>query len=280
MANTPIIWHELDGVRFRLAAAEDLSFLNRYGRVFRVFDDHDSGNISFGIDAGDHKLFIKLAGARAMESAVTPHEAAANLRSSVPMYRDLASTHIIQLLDVFEINQYVGLVFAWNEGTLLRRVHEEDFARFRALPLAERLKAFGQVIEVMHHIHACGYVGIDIYDASFLYEFSQQRITVCDLDFCRPKPVTNTLGRMWGSSRFMSPEEYQLGAEIDEVTNVFLLGAVAHLFFGDERTKSIDDWVAGPELFEIAAIATAPGRADRYQSIAAFAAAWSQASTG
>ncbi|MCA9833779.1 MAG: protein kinase family protein [Thermomicrobiales bacterium] len=274
-----MVTQSLDGIEFTLAESTDLEFIRQYGRVFRVFDDHDSGNISFGIDAGDQKLFIKLAGIATTEAVVSAEAAIANLRAAEAVYRDLKHPHIVELLDVIEHDPWFGLIFAWNEGTLLRRVNQEDFARFRALPLIQRLDALSQVIEVMQHIHNSGYVAIDIYDASFLYDFEQGVLTVCDLDVCARQPFINTMGRLWGSSRFMSPEEYELGATIDEVTNVFTLGAVAHLFLGDERTKLKDDWEAGPALFEVATIATSPERADRYPTIAAFAAAWSQAST-
>lgn len=279
MSARPVFWPELNGVHFRLASQEDLSFLREYGVVFRVFDDHDSGNISFGIDADDCKLFVKLAGAETIESSITPTEAIANLRAAAQVYRDLAHPRIVQLLDTFQHGPYFGLIFAWNDGTLLRRVNRDDFTRFRALPTLQRLAAFAQVIDVIQHIRDCDYVGIDIYDASFLYNFDEESITVCDLDVCPRQPFTNTMGRMWGSSRFMSPEEYQLGAELDEITNVFTLGAVAHLFLGDERSKSADDWDAGHALFAVAAKATSEDRLDRYQSIREFAAAWDQAST-
>lgn len=274
MTDRPTIWHELDGTRFRLASHEDLSFLQAYGRVFHVFDDHDSGNISFGIDAGDRQLFVKLAGARTIESSITPEAAIENLRRAAQVYRDLAHPHIVQMLDVIEHGPYLGLVFAWNTGTLLRRIHQHDFARFRALCVSERLHAFAQVMDVMQHIHNRGYVAIDLYDASFFYDFDTRLLTLCDLDLCLPRPVVNTMGRMWGSSRFMSPEEYALGATIDEVTNVFTLGAIAHLFFGDERSKARADWGTGNDLFRIANTALQPHRADRFQGIPDFSAAW------
>lgn len=276
MSNRPVVCHELNGIHFRLASQEDLSFLNDYGLVFRVFDDHDSGNISFGIDADEQKLFIKLAGAETAEASISPAEAVAHLQASVQIYRDLAHPRIVWLLDTFAHGPHFGLIFAWNSGTLLRRIHEVDFARFRALPLSKRISAFHQVTEVMQHIHDCGYVGIDIYDASFLYNFDAELLTVCDLDVCARKPFINTMGRMWGSSRFMSPEEYELGAELDEITNVYTLGAVAHLFFGDERSKSADDWEAGHALFSVAAKATSEDRLDRYQSIREFGDDWNQ----
>jgi serine/threonine protein kinase, bacterial len=42
------------------------------------------------------------------------------------------------------------------------------------------------------------------------------------------------MGRLWGSSRFMSPEEFGLGAKIDERTNVFNMGAIAFGLLGGE----------------------------------------------
>lgn len=39
--------HFIDGVSFRMKEAFDFSFLRKYGRVFKVFDDQDSGNICF-----------------------------------------------------------------------------------------------------------------------------------------------------------------------------------------------------------------------------------------
>ena len=40
------------------------------------------------------------------------------------------------------------------------------------------------------------------------------------------KPFVNKMGRLWGSSRFMSPEEFELNAIIDERTNVAMAFAI------------------------------------------------------
>jgi hypothetical protein len=43
---------------------------------------------------------------------------------------------------------------------------------------------------------------------------------------------------MWGSSKFQSLEEYKLGADIDEITNVYCAGAFAFALFGNyNRTQ-------------------------------------------
>jgi len=48
------------------------------------------------------------------------------------------------------------------------------------------------------------------------------------------------MGRMWGSSRFMSQEEFTLGVAIDEITNVYPMGAVAFALFGGESSIALE----------------------------------------
>jgi serine/threonine-protein kinase len=76
----------------------------------------------------------------------------------------------------------------------------------------------------------------------------------------------------------MSPEEYRLGAPIDQVTNVFALGALAHTFLGDDATKSREEWVGSDAQFEVAARALCAERDARWHSVAALAEAWRAAS--
>jgi serine/threonine-protein kinase len=81
---------------------------------------------------------------------------------------------------------------------------------------------------------------------------------------------------MWGSSRFMSPEEFELGAVIDEITNVYTMGATAFAFFGDEnrRDRRIEDWKLSKGLFDVAKKAVSDDRCQRQQSIEQFIAEW------
>jgi serine/threonine-protein kinase len=67
------------------------------------------------------------------------------------------------------------------------------------------------------------------FDFSFLGNFGKVFKVYDDQDsrnICKA-PYVNEMGRMWGSTRFMSPEEFTLGAYIDEVTNVYAMGATA-----------------------------------------------------
>ena len=60
-----------------------------------------------------------------------------------------------------------------------------------------------------------------------MYDFQTDRITICDIDLFRKKPAINDMGEhYWGTKRLKAPEEYCYGAAIDEVTNVYTLGAL------------------------------------------------------
>ena len=84
------------------------------------------------------------------------------------------------------------------------------------------------------------------------------------------------MGRMWGSSLFQSPEEFQAGAAIDEITNVYTMGATAFALFGGyNRTR--DKWQLGESLFEVAAKAVSDDRLQRQQSIRQLKDEWENA---
>jgi serine/threonine-protein kinase len=82
---------------------------------------------------------------------------------------------------------------------------------------------------------------------------------------------------MYGSSRFMSPEEFQLGSIIDEITNVFTMGATAFEFFGDNHDRSLEKWTLSKEQFAVAKKATNSERETRQQSLEQFVSEWSAA---
>ena len=119
-----------------------------------------------------------------------------------------------------------------------------------------------------------GYLPVDFYDGSILYDFGAEKTVLCDIDFYQKRPLLNRMGRMWGSSRFMSPEEFTLGAEIDEVTAVFLMGATAFALFGGELDRSREKWTLDAQKYAAALRAVSEKREERFQSLREFAAAW------
>ncbi|MDF2723835.1 MAG: hypothetical protein K0Q59_3510 [Paenibacillus sp.] len=75
---------------------------------------------------------------------------------------------------------------------------------------------YEDIVLFQRYVNLLGYIAIDFYDGCILYDFESRQTRICDIEFYSKKPVTNRAGRMPGASRFMSPEEFQFGAKIDE----------------------------------------------------------------
>ena len=266
----------IDGIPCKLKGPFDFSFLHEYGTVFQIFDDQDSGNICFGTERDGRRYFIKFAGAPTERGTGTPAEAVARLRTALPVYRDLRHRNLIRLVEAKEIGGGLALVFQWADGDCMGRMYPAAHRRFMQLPLDARLAVFRDILSFFEYTAAQSYVAIDFYDGSILYDFETGRTTICDIDFFRRQPCVNDMGRMWGSSRFQSPEEFQLGAVLDEVTNVYTIGATAFALFG-EYGRTRDNWQLGDISFTTAAKAVSDDRSRRQQSIRQFREEWEAA---
>lgn len=271
-----LIEQRIDGVPFLLRRPHDFNWLAPFGLVFRAWDRQDSGNIAFGLKIEDQQVFIKYAGAATADYEGHPADAVRRLREAANVYEILEHPTLVRLLDHFETEDGYAMLFEWAEGELLRRDDSPSspISRFRRLPIEERIDAVERILDFHAHVEAFGYVAIDFYDGSLIYDFERKRITICDIDFYSPAPYTNDMGRMWGSSRFMSPEEYELGAAIDSRTNVYGLGAMAFCLLGSETDRTRERWEAGEELFELAAKAVSPERSERWETAAELLEAW------
>lgn len=266
----------VDGVRFRMSAPFDFGFLAKYGRVFCAFDDQDSGNICFGVEKGGERYFVKFAGAPTMRATVPAAEAVANLRAAADAYYALRHENLIELVCAESIGGGYALVFRWVDAICMGRAYSEQHRRFFLLSVDHRLRVFGDIQRFMENVAQKGYVAVDFYDGSVMYDEATQRTVICDIDFFEKQPYINQMGRMWGSSRFMSPEEFELGAAVDEVTNIYTLGAMAFALFGGyERTR--EAWQLSDALFAVAAKAVSDDRGKRQRSIRQFMEEWDAA---
>jgi serine/threonine-protein kinase len=288
---TDQVVHEVDGVSFILKEKHAFDWLTPLGTVFRVFDQQDSGNISFGLVRKDgQKQFVKYAGARTLQAndMISTAEAIRHLQSSVLIYEELAHDRLIRLIDHFATDDGYACVFDWVEGECLHShwsfpppAKYEDprspYVQFRQLQVQTRIQAMERILDFHIEAERKGYVAVDFYDGSLIYDFGAEEIHICDIDLYRAGAFTNTMGRMWGSSRFMSPEEFELGASIDEVTNVFNMGAMAFALLGGELDRSRERWDAGEALYEIALRAVNPDRFQRFTSVADLGLAWKEA---
>ena len=267
----------VDGVPYKLKAPFDFSFLGKYSKVFKVFDDQDSGNICFGVADGESKYFVKFAGAPTERSRISTDEAVKRIKSTVPIYRDLAHPVLTKLISAEEVGGGFAMIFEWTDAECMGRQYPQSREKFLQMPLVTRLRVFDEILEFHTHVAKQGYVAIDFYDGCIMYDFNIGRTTLCDIEFYAKMPYNNPIGRMWGSSRFMSPEEFELDAVIDEITNVYTMGATAFAFFGDERDRSIEKWKLSKELFAEAKKAVSDDRNLRQQSIKQLIEEWSAA---
>ena len=244
--STDIITIPLDNITVRLREYHDFCFLKQLGEAFCVFDEQDSGNICFGVASGTEKLFIKYAGAKTIDYSGNPEDAVDRLKQAMPLYHALRHPDLSELREHFAVNAGYAAVFTWFPGECLHahwaftpaeKYHHPDSPSYRhkQLPLARRLDSLETIFTFHEHVARQGYVAIDFYDGSILYDFARHATKICDIDVYARLPYTNTMGRMWGSTRFMSPEEFEPGAAIDEVTNVFTMGATAFALLGGER---------------------------------------------
>jgi serine/threonine-protein kinase len=264
----------IDGLPYKIKAPFDFGFIGKYGKVFKIFDDQDSGNICFGCEKNGDKFFIKFAGAPTERGYLD--NAVARLEAAVPIYRILRHPGLIDFIKAEETGGGFAMVFRWADGECMGRMYPRSRRKFMQSDINTRLGVYRDILSFFKYITSLGYVAVDFYDGSIMYDFETHKTTICDIDFFRKMPCINDMGRMWGSSRFMSPEEYQLGAALDEVTNVFTLGATAFALFSDYSCTAAA-WPLGEKAFTVAAKAVSDKRSERQQSIRGFIDEWEAA---
>ena len=102
-------------------------------------------------------------------------------------------------------------------------IPRSTFQRFRQLPPHEIIRALNFVYELHYQLAQLGWIAVDFYDGCMIYDFDHQDLHIVDLDNYCDAPFINEMGRMFGSSRFMAPEEFDRGAHIDERYQLYSL---------------------------------------------------------
>ena len=259
------------------------SLVQQAGQVFTVFgsDTQDSGNVSYGVRAGDQRFFLKTAGAADAQAPLDRPDRIALLRNAIALHRSVTHEVLPALRNVIETPDGPVLVFDWVDGELLRveEAQRSDPAsphvRFRRLPVANILSALDQILELHNRLASAGWIAVDFYDGALIYDFAANALHVFDLDHYQRGPFINRMGRMFGSSRFMAPEEFQLGAQIDERSTVFTMGRTIVELLSDSGVTST---MRGPAaVAEVAGRACQPDPRDRFGSLRELCRAWAEA---
>jgi len=270
---------QTDDVSYKLKSPYDFSFLNKYGRVFKVFDDQDSGYICFGVEDEGRRRFVKFAGAPTVRSHYSAEDTITRMKSTAQIYNDLSHPVLTSLITTEEIGGGLAMVFDWTDGECMGMQYPQSREKFMQMPIETKLHVYCKILEFHAHVVRQGYVAIDFYDGCIMYDFSVGKLTICDIEFYSRMPYKNPVGRMWGSSRFMSPEEFQLGAVIDEVTNVYTMGATAFALFCGTHDRCIEKWGLNQAAFDVVKKAVSDERGQRQQTLKQLIEEWNAAIT-
>ena len=288
-----MILNKIDDIEYKLRENQDFSWLSQYGTAFYVVDETGSGCINFGIKKDNKKLFFKIAGAKTLSAEINPQESIQLLKKASKLYKEIKHPNLIQYVDSFEINDFFVLVFEfaegeclfdhWNFDTYRKTKDITPMVRFKNLSVEKRLRVIFKLFSFFKTIIENGYVAVDFYDSSIIYNFINDEVTFCDIDLFRKCPSINDLGiNYFGTKRLKAPEENILGAIIDERTNCFTLGALILDMFS-EITNTKQRYIQGTfipeefshfelsrEVYEVLLIATNPLREKRFNTISEF----------
>lgn len=241
-----------------------LALLDRAGHVFRDRFPNDSGNQVFGVESVGRRFFVK-------HSDNPGH--VARFHGVEEIYRRVSHPALPPLRNGISTGTGYALVFDWLDTE--NYAGDEPRRRFASLPLAEKVAAFGTILDLHLRLAEAGLVAEDLYDGCFLYDFDEGRMFVCDLDEYHDGPFILDRDRTFGSTRFMAPEEWVRGSQIDHRTTVYLLARSAAVLLGD-RAGSREAFSGAPAMWSVIERATRPDPSDRYQTVAEFADAWRQ----
>jgi serine/threonine-protein kinase len=168
-------------------------------------------------------------------------------------------------------------VFDWFDGESCGYPQQEMCKRFIALPAHKKIRVYDGILEFHAHVIKCGYVAIDFNDQATLYNFSNDDFLICDIDFYAKQYYMNGYSGIWGDPALMSPEEKRSGAVVDEISNVYAMGAAAFVFFAEDDKQSHEKWTLSGGLYDVAKKAVSERRSERQQSINQLITEWNAA---
>lgn len=296
-----MIIKEINNISYKLREEQDFSWLEKEGQVFSVIDETGSGCICFGIENNGERYFYKIAGAKTVEAEISCEESKKLLKEATQIYKDIQHPHLICLVKDFEINEFYVAVFKWVDGECLFDHWNFDMYKknprlitpiiaFKNLDIEKKLEAIETLFTFMKTVKDAGYVAVDFYDSSLMYDFFKHQLTICDIDLFRKSPTFNDLGKdYFGTKRLKAPEENELGAIIDEVTNICTLGAIICDLLSDVKNNKEryaaghfimneqEDYCFNLDSYEVLKKATEYDRNLRYSTIEEFHEAWKEA---
>ena len=269
-----MIVQTLGGLPLRLREPQDLSFIENYGKIFNIYDEHTCGMLSFGlITPGGQRIYLKYAGAKTINYPSEPDRVVKKLRQAMSYYDVLRHAALIKYIGGEDFGTSCLCVFEWAEGLPLGP-QQDGYAAFRRLPLIQRLGLFDMICDFHLKAENKGIAIAGLSDSHLNFHTQTHQLLLTNIDDYLLLPGINARGRLPGSPLYLSPEAYQIGAAIDETSNVYTLAALSHSFFGDKISRKKEAWEASDLLYEISRCALNENRNLRHQSSEDFLREW------
>ena len=248
------------------------TYLSDQGKVFAVFDERtqDSGNVSYGVEIDARRYFVKTAGRPDDDRSYLDHSGRVSLLCNAVKLAESSDHRTLPTLhQVVDSAWGPMLVYDWVEGELTRSCLD----LVRSLSLRDVGHLVTEVYDLHRELASLGWITNDFYDGAMIYDFRRRRVHVIDLDSYNMGSFTNSMGRMAGSSRFMAPEEFELGATIDERTTVFTMGRTAAVLMSDNSLER-PAFRGSDGQYDVMVRSCAEDPDDRFQTVADMYAAW------
>ncbi len=252
--------------------SDPATFLSERGEIFAVFDERtqDSGNVSYGVEVDGRRYFVKTAGRPDDDRSYLDHGGRVSLlRNAVKLAESSDHRTLPEFHQVVESLSGPMLIYDWVEGELIGSCLD----RVRSLSASEVTQLLTDVYDLHRELSGLGWIANDFYDGAMIYDFQRHRVHVIDLDSYNMGSFTNRMGRMFGSSRFMAPEEFELGATIDERTTVFTMGRTAAVLMSDNSLER-GPFRGTDGQYEVMLRSCANDPDDRFETVAEMCAAW------
>jgi len=258
------------------------TWLKEFGQVFKTIGDHDSGNISYGVkNKESKKYFIKFAPSQNLTAIKF-------LENAYILGENISHPILVELKFGVNCRDGLALVYDWVEGENLNEVTTTNkpvimeireapgspYSRFKSLPVEEIVKVLNQIFDLHVVLEKQGYVSCDWYDGCIIYNFAEEKVHIIDLDLYNKGPFPNSKGRMYGSSRFMAPEEFEPGEIIDNRTTVYHMGATVFEFLGRGKKEPEKGFRGSRAQLKIALKAIQDDKKERYCSVQEFFSEW------
>lgn len=244
-----------------------------FGEVFAIFEEQDSGCLSYGVSVEGARWFVKIA---------PTGSAAALLRSAARFHDAVRHPVILAPVSFADLGSRAAIVYPWVAGSVLyhpTRAHRPSrtdpaspMRAFRALPLPLISRVVDDIFDAHLAVADAGYVAVDFYDGCMLYDPHTGGIHLIDLDHYRPGPFIVGPQLLPGSTRYLSPEERTTGALVDQRTMVYTLGRAGLILMDEGDSEQAWRGTAAQRKVLIRATSTDP--AERYENVAQFVRAW------